>query len=64
MNFLKMTIINNQVFKMKANWENYGLSHARNNVSFFVPSYAKPLFSGSEADCFSFIKQSGADLVI
>lgn len=63
MNNNKMTIKKNRVFKLKPHWENYGLSHGKNNCSWFLPHYYKALFEGSVEDCLAFISNQGAEFL-
>jgi hypothetical protein len=62
MNFNRMTIINGSVFKVKAHWSDSNLGGG-NKLSFFVPHYAKPLFSGTPSECEQFISQCCAEYV-
>lgn len=62
MNFNRMIIKNGQVYRLQPSWNGRNLGGG-NKVSFNVPYYAKPLFSGSEMECVQFIAQHGALLV-
>lgn len=59
MNFLRMTIKNGNVYKLKSHFSDDAIA-AFKKVTFYLPSYAKPIFSGSYEDCFNFIEKSGA----
>lgn len=60
MNFNKLTIKENKVYRLKSLWSDSNLGGG-NKLSYFLPAYATPQFSGNHKECLEFIMQSGGE---
>lgn len=58
--FLRMTIRDGMVFKLKTFWSGYCTDMACRKVSWGISAAARPLFRGSRDECLAYISANGA----